>query len=203
LKLKGRKQERELSAAIDRGRVLFSGQDSRDAREFLRDAARRFPDCAEFPLLLSSLFRESRPEEVEPLLAKAVELGSEDPTIQVRAGHSYLNEGDVEAARACATRTEILADDEFILRADLECLIGLIAARDGDYSLAEEKLRSALWREPEYNSHWLHLARFLWARARNEEALAVIDEALGRVGDIRDKKNLDRVRLEIINEGRL
>lgn len=202
MKLKGRRQERALIAAIDRGRVLFSGQDSKEANEFIRDAALRFPNCAEFPLLLASLSREDRPEDVAPLLTEAVALGVEDPVIQIRAGDGFLYEEDVEAARACAIRAGELVGVDFKFMADLEALVGRIAARDGDYVLAEEKLRSALWREPEYTSHWLHLARFLWARARNEEALTVIDEALDRVADIRDKRNLDAVRLEILDEGR-
>lgn len=198
MKFRGRKQDRELVAAIDRGRMLFRDQDDELAREFLADAARRFPGCPEFPLLLASLCRESRPKEVAPHLAKAVKLGFNDPVIQVRAGHAFLDEGDVEAARACAARAENLINGDFILTADLESLVGGIASRDGEYTVAEEKLRSALHREPEFPAHALALARFLWARGRNEAALAVIDESLDRVAE---KKYLERLRLEIADEG--
>jgi tetratricopeptide (TPR) repeat protein len=204
MRFKGRRRDRELTAAIDGGWKLVKAGKDQEALDYLQNAVERFPESPEIRMLVATIYREFDfpPEEVAAQLAQAAILGSDDPVIQVQVGHRLLNGGDVEAARTCATRANKLIDGEFILTADLEGLVGRIAARDGDYALAEEKLRSALWREPEYTSHWLHLARFLWARARNEEALTVIDEALDRVGDIRDKKNLDRVRLEIINEGR-
>lgn len=204
MKFKGRRRDRDLTAAIDGGWKLLRAGKDQEAFDYLQNAVQRFPESPEIRMLVATIYREFDfpNEEVAGQLAEAAILGSDDPVIQVRVGHRLLNGGDAEGARTCATRANELVDDEFILTADLEGLIGRIAARDGDYALAEEKLRSALRREPEYTSHWLHLARFLWARARNEEALAVIDEALDRAGDIRDKKSLDSVRLEILNEGR-
>jgi tetratricopeptide (TPR) repeat protein len=196
MRFKTRKQKRELHATIERGRTLLMERDE-TALEYIEDAARRFPDSAEIRLLLASALLTSRPEDVRAQAATAAELGAEDPVIQVRAGDLLLSEGDLEAARVCATRAQETVDGEFILMADLEGLIGRIAARDGDYAVAEEKLRSALRREPEWPSHPIHLARFLWARERNEDALTVIDESLDRV---RDKDHLERLRGEIASD---
>lgn len=76
-------------------------------------------------------------------------------------------------------------------------LIGRIAAEDSDYAVAEEKLRSAVGREPEQSTYALDLARFLWAGGRNQDALTVIDESLDRAGD---KDLLERLRREIVAE---
>lgn len=188
-----RKQKRELREAIERGRRLHADDDAGGA-EFLEDAARRFPGCAEFPLLLSNFYLKSRPGEVAALVAKAAELGFDDPATQVRAGHKFLNDGSLEAARTCADRAGELADDDFALMAALEGLSGRIASLDGDFTAAEEKLRSAVAREPEYAVHALHLARFLWARDRDEDALSVIDESLGKT---RNPEGLEQLRRQI------
>lgn len=169
-------------------------QGGEEAAEFLEDAASRFPQSPEFSLLLATVYLEFRPDEVAAQLGKAAELGSGDPTIQVRAGQMLLDGGDIEAARTCASRAEqSVIDNEFVLAA-LEGLVGRIAAREGEYAFAEEKLRSALGREPQYDAHAIHLVRFLWARGRNEEALTVIDESLGRASH---KDDLEGLRSEI------
>lgn len=199
MRLRDRKKERQLQAAIDRGRSLLAEGKDDHALDFIEDAARRFPQSAEIQLQLASVLLAFPTDEVAEQAAKAAELAPDDPVIQVRVGHMLLNEGDLEAARACAARAEELADSEFILLADVEGLSGRIAARDGNYALAEGKLRSALQREPEWSSHWLHLARFLWARGRDEEALIVIDESLDQVRE-NDKNLLERLRREITDE---
>lgn len=85
--------------------------------EFLEDAARRFPESPEFPLLLATVYLEIRPDEVLAQLNKAAELGSGDPAIQVHAGHLLLDSGDLEAARACALRAERFVNGDFLLAA--------------------------------------------------------------------------------------
>lgn len=191
----GGKRKRELAAAIERGRIMRT-EGGAEAAEFLKDAAGRFPDSPEFPLLLATVYLELRPDEVTAQLEKAAELGSGDPAIQVRAGQMLLDAGDIEAARACALRAEQSVDGEFVTAA-LDGLVGRIAAREGEYAIAEEKLRSALGREPQYDAHAIHLARFLWARGRNEDALAVIDESLGQASH---KDDLESLRSEIAAE---
>jgi Tfp pilus assembly protein PilF len=186
------KRKRELAAAIERGRIMRD-EGGAKAATFLEDAAVRFPSSAEFPLLLATVYMEVRPDQVAAQLEKAAELGSGDPAIQIRAGQMLLDGGDIEAARACALRAERSVDGEFVTAA-LEGLVGRIAAREGEYTIAEEKLRSALRREPRYDPHAIHLARFLWARDRNRDALTVIDEALEQV---RRTDDLESLRIEI------
>ena len=199
MRLRERRTERQLQAAIDRGRSLLAEGGDDHALDFIEDAARRFPQSAEIQLQLASALLAFTTDKVAAQAAKAAELAPDDPVIQVRAGHMLLNEGDLGAARACAARAEELADGEFILLADVEGLSGRIAARDGNYALAEEKLRSALQREPEWSSHWLNFVRFLWARGRDEEALTVIDESLDQVRES-DRDLLERLRGEITDE---
>jgi hypothetical protein len=194
-----RNRKRELAAAIKRGRDLIAEQKDQETLEFLERAALEFPEAAEFPLMLVTFYRESRPGDIPALLAKAAELGADDPVIQVMVGHRFLHEGDVEGARACAARVDDLIDGEFALMADLDRLIGRIAARDGDDIVAETRLRSAFRREPEYAVHALDVARFLWARHRNEDALAVIDESLDQVSESR-KEFLEELRGEIAKD---
>jgi Flp pilus assembly protein TadD len=196
MRLTRKNKQREFAAVIERGRGLIGEGKDQEALEFLDKAARDFPKAAEFPLMLATIYRDSRPDDVPAQLTKAAELGSDDPVIQVMVGHRLLNEGDVEAARACAARAGDLIDEEFPLTADFDRLIGRIAARDGDDVAAEARLRSAFRREPELPTHSLDLARFLWARGRNEDALAVIDESLDQVSES-DRDLLERLRGEI------
>lgn len=197
MRFKLKKHEWDLQAALEHGTKLFMERDAK-ALGYIEDAARRFPESAEVRLLLASALITNRPEDVQAHALKAAELAADDPVIQVRAGDLLLSEGDLEAARACVARAQEAAQGDFVIMADLEGLAGRIAARDGNYGVAEEKLRSALRREPQWPSHSLHLARFLWARERTEDALAVIDASLDRV---RDKDHLERLRSEIASEG--
>jgi predicted Zn-dependent protease len=197
MRLIRRNRERELAAAIERGRALIAEEKNREALEILEKAAQDFPESPEVPLMMATVYREFRPRDASALLTKAAELGSDDPVIQVMVGHRRLNEGDVEAARICAARAEHQVDDEFALMADYDRLVGRIAARDGDYDFAEEKLRSAMRREPHLPTHSLDLARFLWARGRNGEALTAIDQSVEQVSEEVDKILLERLRSEI------
>jgi tetratricopeptide (TPR) repeat protein len=191
-----RNRGRELATVIECGRKLIRQGEDQKALELLEEAVHRFPESAEIRMMLVTVYRELRPEDVVAQIAKAVELGADDPAIQVRAGHVLWNCDDLEGARKCATRASELADDDFILAADLEGLLGRLAARAGEYTFAEEKLRSAAQREPEYSTHVFRLARFLWARGRDEEALTVIHEFLPQAED-RDRDLLEQLRSEI------
>lgn len=204
-------QEAKLLAAIQRGRKLIREERDDEFRSFCRGAARRFPQSAEIQYMLALTFVGERPdEEVAAQAVKAAEIGARDPAIQVRAGFLLMNSRDVEAARVCAARAEESADEDFVLSADLEGLKGRIAARDGDFAAAEEKFRSVLHREPQWSSHWVQLARFLWARGRDEEALTVVAESLSRFRDDgdgsrnrpRDIKDLERLQSEILERDR-
>jgi tetratricopeptide (TPR) repeat protein len=145
-------------------------------------------------MMLATVYLDIRLDDMAAQLTKAAELGFNNPSIQIRAGHRLWNIDDLGGARRCAARAS-----DSIGMADLEGLIGHIAASDGQYAVAEEKLRSARQREPEYPTHAIGLARFLWARGRGEDALIVIDEALDHVRED-DKDFLERLRREITDE---
>lgn len=177
-------------------RNFFSDTSDQEAREFLEQAIEEFPDDPMLRLHYVPILREIRPDDVAAEAAKAAELGPDDPVVLVRAGQILINEGDREAARSCASRANELMPPDSIFMADLDNLNGRVAARMGEHNLAEEKFRSAQRREPESSSHSLSLARFFWARGRDEDALTVIDESLPLFGG-RDRDLLERLRSEI------
>ncbi|MBS1860986.1 MAG: tetratricopeptide repeat protein [Actinobacteria bacterium] len=119
-------------------------------------------------------------EEVAAQMTKAATVGARDPNVQVMAGNRLIDLDHVGAARECVARAQEAAFEGFPLEVDFDGLRGRIAAREGDFAEAEELFRSALTREPQWSTNWTRLARFLWARGRNEEALTVVAEALGR-----------------------
>ena len=191
---KDRKKKREAAAAVERGRHLLVAERGQEAFEFAEDAVKRFPESAELRLILASMFLKFQPEQVASQAALAAELGADDPGIQVRAGHLMFDRGEVEGARACTRRANELAGPDFIHISGLETLDGLIAALDGEDALAEEKFRSAVERDPAFSSFAFDLAKFLAARDRQDEALAVIDDSLQQA---KDKDDLERLRDEI------
>ena len=77
-------------------------------------------------------------------------------------------------------------------------LDGRLAAFDGNDDLAEEKLRSAMAKDPEYPMFAINLARFLNSRDRRVEAIAVIDKALE---NCKMKDGLQELRDEILGPG--
>ena len=199
MRFRSKEFDRELATAIEHGWQLIRQGKDQEALEFLEEAVHRFPKSAEIRMMLATVYLDLRPDDMAAQLTKAAELGFDNPSIQIRAGHRLWNIDDLEGARRCAARASELVDDDSIGMADLEGLVGHIAASDGEYAVAEEKLRSALQREPEYPSHAIGLARFLWARGRNEDALTVIDESFHHVRND-DKDFLERLRGEITDE---
>lgn len=198
MKLRGRKQRKELAAATDRSRKLLLAGQHQENFEFLDEAVRQFPDDPEIRLLYATTLLEYRPDGVAAEAAKAAELGSDNPKILVRAAHLMLDRGDVDSARAAAERANKLAPPEFVLMADLVNLLGLLAALDGEDNLAEENLRSALRRQPDNGPFAIDLARHLVSTGRPEEAIDVIDQTLNRTDR---RENLERVRAEIAGTG--
>ena len=195
MRLKDRRQQKELANAIARGQELRRvGRDPEEALEFLRDAVRRFPTDPELRLLYATILLVFEPDQVAAEAAKAVDLSPDDPVVLVRAGHLLLRE-DPEAARSYAARANELAQPDFLLMSGLISLNGLVAAFDGEDDVAEERLRLAVERDPLYSNLAVHLAKFLAARGRQEEAIEVIDESLRRA---KDKSDLERLRARII-----
>lgn len=192
MRLRHRKEKKELAAAIARGRELRrSGQNPDEALEFLEGAVQRFPDDPEIRLLYAAILLIPRPDDVAVEAAKAVELGPDDPVILVRAGHLLLGSGDRETAQSCATRANELVQPGFVLMSGLVHLNGVLAALAGEDELAEENLRSAVASEPG-NEQWArHLAVFLAERGRLQEGAEVLDEALKHV---EKKEEIERMR---------
>jgi tetratricopeptide (TPR) repeat protein len=191
MKLRHRNQAKELAAAIARGRELRElGQDPDQALEFLESAVQRFPQDPELRLLTATVLLALRPDDVAAEAIKAAELAPDDPATLMRAGHMLLR-GDREAARACAARANELAEPDFVLMGGLDNLNGLLAAFAGEDELAEEKLRSAVEREPDSEPFVRNLAVFLAERGRLQEGAEVLDKALMHV---ERKDEIERMR---------
>lgn len=193
-----RRQKKELTAAIARGRELRKlGRDPEQALEFLEEAVQRFPEDPELRLLNATVLLALRPDDVAAEAAKAAELAPDDPGTLVRAGHLLLGRGDLEEARSCAARASKSAQPDFVLMSGLISLNGLIAARDGEDDLAEERLRLAMKEDPAYSNFAVDLAKFLASRDRQGEAVEVIDEALQQA---KEKSDLERLRAVITED---
>jgi len=198
MKLRSRKEERELNAAIARGRELRKlGRDPEEASEFLSGAVQRFPRDPELRLLHATVLLATRPDGVATEAAKAAELAPDDPGTLVRAGHLLLGRGDREAAQSCAIRAEKCAKPDFALKAGLDNLKGLLAAFQGEDVLAEEMLRAAVVREPNSEPFARNLAVFLAERGRLQEGAEVLDEALKHV---EKKDEIERMRARMAAE---
>ena len=190
MKLRGRKQRKELAAAIARGRELRRLGRDKEALEFLERAVWQFPHDPELRLLYATILLGVRPDAVAAEAIKAADLGRDDPATLVRAGHLLLSR-DRERTRSCATRANEIAPPDFVLMAGLDNLTGLLAAFAGEDEQAEEKLRSAVDREPGNEPFVRNLAVFLAERGRLQEGAEVIDEALEHV---EHKDDLERMR---------
>jgi Flp pilus assembly protein TadD len=193
-----RRQRDDRAAAVERGHKLLGSHQEQEAIKFLSGAVQQFPDDPEIRVLYASILLAVRPDDVAAEAAKAVELGPNDPVILVRAGHLLFGRGDRNAARSCAARAKELVQPDFILMSGLLNLEGLLAAVEGRDDLAEEKLRAAWEGDPSFAASAVDLAKFLANRARQVEALEVIDEALKYA---KQKVELERLRSEITGDG--
>jgi tetratricopeptide (TPR) repeat protein len=198
MRIRGRKQRKELAAAIKRGQELLASQRRQEAVDFLREAVQRFPDDPEIRVLHASILLAVCPSDVAAEASRAVELGADDPLILVRAGQLLLGRGEVEAARSCAARAKSLVEPDFVLMSSLVNLEGLLAAIEGEDELAGEKLRAAWKSDPPFSSLAVDLVKFLANRDRQAEALEVIDDALEHA---KEKAELERLRSEIVGDG--
>jgi Tfp pilus assembly protein PilF len=192
MKLKGRNQRKELIGAIEHGRRLLVDREYEDARNFLEGALQRFPKDAEIRMLYATILLEFRPNDVASEAAKAVDLDQDNPAILVSGGQLLLKRGRIEDAQKCATRARERATANFALLPSLLNLEGNLAVFEKDYDLAEEKLRAAVECDPAGVPFATELAKFLRARGRRAEALAVIARTL----ELSPGKEEDLVRLQ-------
>jgi HEAT repeat protein len=192
--LRGAKERRRVEAqylARNFSSNFFSDPSDPEPREFLEQAIGEFPDDPILRLLYAPMLAEIRPDDVAAEAAKAAELGPDDPVVLVRAGHLLLTNGDRDAARSCASRATQLMSPDSVFMSNLDNLNGLLAAFAGEDDLAEEKLRSAVEREPDFEPFIRNLAVFLAERGRLREGAEVLDEALKHV---EKKDEIERMR---------
>jgi HEAT repeat protein len=196
LGIRGSRQGR-LNEAIYLARGFFLTKSGQEALGFLEEAMQEFPDDPQLRINYASILLEFRPEDVIAEAAKAAELAADDPATLVRAGHLLLNRGDRETARSCAVRADGMVQPAFILMAGLDNLNGSLAALSGEDEVAEEKLRSAVDREPDNESFARNLAVFLAERGRLQEGAEVLDTALKHVeGSDKMEQMRDRMAAE-------
>lgn len=188
--LRGRKQGKQLAAAVDRGRRLLVARQDQATFDFLKEAVHEFPADAEIRLLYATSLLAFQPDDVAAEAAKAVELDPDNPRILVRAGNLLLSGGKIEAAKSCADRATELAQPAFVLMSSLWNLNGLLAALAGEDDRAEKDLRAAVAKDPLYSAFAIDLAKFLAARGRKDAAIEVVDEALSHAKEIGELERL-------------
>lgn len=196
--LKGRKQRKEVAAAIDRGLRLLAEKRRQEAHDFLEQAVQKFPDDPEIRMHYATSLLAINPEDAVAEAAKAIELDPDEPIRLTRAANMLFNMGQIDQARSYAARAKELARPDFLFYPALLNLDGHFAAIDGNDELAEERLRLAVEREPSGGMLAVDLAKFLAERDRQEEALEVIDEALTLT---EHKEPLQRLRGELGRAG--
>lgn len=100
-------------------------------------------------------------------------------------------------ARSYMKRAKDRAPRNFVFGPELLNLESNFAALDGKDDLAEKGLRLAVEREPDMEVLALDLAKILADRARTDEALTVINEALKRT---KSTQYLKRLQADILGE---
>jgi tetratricopeptide (TPR) repeat protein len=197
-KRKQRRQQRELTAAIDRGRQFQREDCDGENLQFFKEKMEQFPDSGELRLLYGTALLLSQPKQGLSEIARATEIDPEDPILLTRAAHIMYCMKQLDHARSYAKRAKELApESEFIFASELLNLESNFAALDGDDERAEEGLRLAVKREPKMESLAVDLARFLADRGRHKEALSLIDEAMKRT---KGTMYLKRLRAEIVDD---
>jgi Flp pilus assembly protein TadD len=198
MRIRGRKQKKELAAAKDRALRLLAQKRRQEAHDFLEQAVQQFPDDPEIRMQYATTLLEIRPDDAAPELIKAIELDPKDPIRLTGAAGILFKMGDVETARSYATHAKELAPDDFLFMPELICLDGHFAALEDNDELAEENFRLAVVREPSNAIVAVDLAQFLSERGRRAEALEVIDEAMART---ENKEPLQRLQAELGKAG--
>jgi tetratricopeptide (TPR) repeat protein len=195
--LRRRRHQKQLAAAIQRGRQLHVEGKDEENLAFLAEAIQQFPKSGELRLLYGTAILVSQPEVGLSEIEKATEIDSSDPVLLTRAARLMFSMKQFDHARAYFKRASALAPQDFIFGPELLNLKSNFAAIDGEDARAEEGLRLAMELEPNMEVLALDLAKFLSDRGRRKEALEVIAEALQRA---KETKYLKRLRDEILHE---
>jgi Flp pilus assembly protein TadD len=198
MRIKGRKQRKEVGAATDRGLRLLAEKRYQEAHEFLAQAVQQFPDDPELRMHYAHTLLAVCPEQVVPEVVKAIELGPNEPIRLTRAAGILFKMGQLETARSYVTHAKELAPPNFMFMPDLIHLDGHFAALEEKDELAEENFRLAVEQAPNNASFAADFAQFLSERGQRAGALKVIDEAMART---ENTEPLQRLRGELGKAG--
>jgi tetratricopeptide (TPR) repeat protein len=188
-------RRKQCDLAVYQGWRLIRRGHEQEALEVFEKAVQQFPEDAGVQLSYGTILLTFRPDEVVAEVSKAVELGPDNPAILVRAAHLAFDRGERDLARTWTARANEVVQPDFVLMSGLEHLNALFAGIDGEYDVAEEKLRSIVQDDPEFFAYPRDLARLLVFRGRQAEAIAVLDAAMERV---KDKHYLEELRAKIV-----
>lgn len=191
------RHQKQLSAAVDRSRLLLAERRHRENLEFLEEVVQQFPDDAEIRMLHGTALLEIRPEDALREIVRAIELDPSEPVRLTNAARTMYTMKQLDHARLYAKRAKELAPEDFPFKPELLNLESKFAALEGKDSVAEKGLRLAMASEPEGEFFAFDLATFLVERGREAEALEVIDKALKRT---KEKNYLKNLRTEILRE---
>jgi Flp pilus assembly protein TadD len=180
--LRGRARKFRLEVRLEVARSYVFGPDDHRTIPYLEESIERYPESPELRMMMAIACETNRPEQVGPEARRAAELAPTNVAMQLRAGHSCAESGEVAAARDCIARVREQIDEGFEQMVELVRLEGTVASREQKLAEAEERFRTALAADPgDAGSAWA-LARFLWARGHGDEALTVLDEAMWEGG---------------------
>lgn len=173
-----RREERARERCVETARRLVIEGRYEEAEPLIREALARFPDDPELTLELGATILPDDAREAAALLRRAVELRPEHPFVLTRAATCMFGIEQYETAEEYTHRALACAPDDFVLRPDLDLLLGRLAARRGDDEVAVRLLRRAFDADPADESKALMLAGLLEERDSIEDALDVVTRAL-------------------------
>lgn len=189
-------RKRKVWPTIQHGRHLLVDGDFDEALHFLSQAAHDFPDNAELHCLYASVLEDMRPDDAALEAMKAVDLEPNDPSLLTRIAYIMAGVNMPDMARRYAANARKLGGADFLFAPELDHLESRFALEDGDEQAAEVGFRSSLERVPQSETFAVDLARLLASQGRQQEAIGVIDEALGRA---KTQGGLQGVRREIVD----
>ena len=182
--MQSRSGENDVRHLMRRAQALIGQGRFDDAQRLLRGGLERYPRSPEPRLALGIELMKDEPEESRRLLEEAAELSWDDPAMLFRVASALYHADSSGGAVRAAKRVSELADETFVLAADLLHLLSLLAREAGKEKVAERLLRRAFEMEPATPDHGRLLAGLLLDQDRFDEALDVVHAALEhRPGD--------------------
>jgi predicted O-linked N-acetylglucosamine transferase (SPINDLY family) len=159
---------------------LYSAGRFADAAPWGEAAVKRHPRALEVLNLHGVILRKlGRHEEALAVLDQAAKANPNHPAPLVNKGNIYLDMG--EAARAEAVFAQLARRDP--RNAEHQRMLGRAMLKQGRRDQAMVRFRQATNLKKDYVDAWLDLAGAYNEVGRDEESIAVLDKALGLVGD--------------------